>query len=165
MSNYSRSKGNKKIYDVVHEWYASTDIPYVAHIITKSGDVERLGVVKRCQATDNTSFHPDQLFWKENKSGIITKLERLGLGNVSHIEIDCKLLPCNVMGTGCLYKVPSLMRDCGLINVDVLIFSHKEEFIAKIGISSKKKICINTKFDNTTLSNAYSAMEGWGWVP
>jgi hypothetical protein len=150
------------LYDRVKDWHESDgDIHYVAHAITTGPNRVVLIAAETAEGSGGSAGnHPDQKYWKTFKatSGALP-------ARTIRIDIDCTLLPCDPAPQGCLYQVPILIRNAGIANMPLRIFSHRNEFPPKNAQSSKRYFECNSSDTNQTLLTQFKEHAGWGWVP
>lgn len=173
-SKAANRNGNVDIHNLVQDWWGSAQIPYVAHAFLNNGAIIRLRPEISSDASNSAASHPDQQYWRifngGNHAAAVAAVANSiagagGVGNISRIDIDCKLMPCASNAQSCLYAVPALMRNLyGLVNIPLRIFSHADEGVGGDG-SSKRVITTNSSSNPAQLLVAYNAHDGWSWTP
>jgi hypothetical protein len=161
------------IFDAVSD-FNGAGVKYIAHLIDQNGKAYPLGPETTGQGNQNqTANHPDQSFWGGNQNTIKKALEK-AQGSISRIEIDCTLLPCDAQYTGCLYRVPLLIKDhfqalrnmkgFSLVNnvdpakIPLRIFSHRRE-----NQPIRVIFCLSGD-SRADLTTAYANRDEWFWV-
>ncbi len=175
-SKAASKHGTVDIHTLVRDWYADVAVPYVAHAFLNDGTIVRCGPVVSAAASNQVSAHPDQKYWRTivtnqgqmANAAVTAALQGVTIANITRIDIDCKLMPCNNGNNSCLFQVSAAMRGLhGLANIPLRIFSHADENMAGAGsgdTSTKRVIICNTNSTNLQLTAAYNAHDGWGWV-
>ncbi|WP_146016082.1 MULTISPECIES: hypothetical protein [Pseudomonas] len=168
------TSGNVNIHNTVQTWWNAPQISYVAHAYLANGTIVCLRPPLSAGANNQPANHPDQQYWRTlGQNGAVAAIAAItnaiagagGVGNITSIDIDCKLMPCTGQH-GCLYSVPTLMRTLyGLNNTPLRIFSHADENMGG-GASSKRVILSSTAVaTNAATLVTYNQHDGWGWVP
>jgi hypothetical protein len=171
--------GGVDIHATVGGWHTHGQVPYVAHaFLTGGGTICLRQPIAGAAGGANANNHPDQLYWRGFDGGrhqiAIAEVANAiaaagGVGQITRIEIDCKLMPCDAGPQSCLFAVPAFARNLyGLNNKPLVIFSHADENMGGGGTghgSSKRVIHCNTGNTQEQLRAAYDNHDGWGWVP
>lgn len=145
------------IYNQVQGWWNNGgNIQYRAHAIIAGPAAISLGNTLAIAAGGGPAQHPDQQYWLNAVAAPHGTIR---------IEIDCTLMPCGTEFNGCLFQVPRLMRQAGFANIDLRIFSHRDEGLGGNVSSSKRYIACNSSDNNGLLIEAMNEQDGWGWVP
>ncbi|WP_374086957.1 hypothetical protein [Methylomicrobium lacus] len=151
------------IYNLTYNWWQNAGaINYVAHAITAAPAAFPLANSIAIAAGGGPNQHPDQQYWQGNMAAAIAAAG--GAAAIVRVEVDCTLMPCDGQFNGCLFRVPYLIRQAGLPNKPLRIFSHRDEGIGGAGTSKRYFDC-NSSDNNAALIAAHAANNGWSWTP
>jgi len=149
------------IWKVVADFDKKGAVYYIAHFITDEQPTTQATMLGNVESDGGSKpqSHPDQQYWTKYNIKIRNKFDAATTTPI-RIEIDCSLLPCGVP-QGCLFVVPKLVREAGMPNMPLRIFSHRSE------TASAKKYyfdCNSSDSADVLIKKLENPCE-WDWTP